>query len=258
MLKGWRGCFKVSRRTEVEGRAQIASAEATQSIRKLIASALGIRRVLTSSSIPKASEIQRMELLNYCVFAASTETKWRRGVADSIQNFVSCTALNRDSSNPGWVLWSIIVVVFHSLFFQNFSYPLVLDLIRAAQCWNPLPSKDIPSPILVSECFARAQDNFFRGKIKPRPFLSNGLGRRAVTNCKMEKHKAHCVQKREKAHKREPMKSTLETLGGKKTNKQTNRNYKKIKKFSRRFPSGKVAETPMQCSIREWLISANK
>lgn len=59
----------------MEGRAQIASAEATQSIRKLIASALGIRSVLTSSSIPKASEIQRMELLNYCVFAASTETK---------------------------------------------------------------------------------------------------------------------------------------------------------------------------------------
>lgn len=83
----------------MEGRAQIASAEATQSIR--IASALGIRRVLTSSSIPKASEIHRMELLNYCVFAAPTETKWRRGVADSIQNFVSCTALNRDSSNPG-------------------------------------------------------------------------------------------------------------------------------------------------------------
>lgn len=85
----------------MEGRAQIGSAEATQSTRKLRASALGIRRVLTSSSIPKASGIYRMELLNYCVSAAPTEAKWRNGVADSIQNFVSCTALNRGSSTPG-------------------------------------------------------------------------------------------------------------------------------------------------------------
>lgn len=57
-------------------------------------------------------------------------------------------------------------------------------------------------------------------------------------------HKAHCV------HKRKPVKRTLETQGGRKqTNKQTE--ITKKKKFSRRFPNRKVAETPIQCSIRE-------
>lgn len=57
----------------MEGRAQIASAEATQSTRKLRASALGIRRVLTSSSIPKASGIYRME---QPPLRQSGETEW--------------------------------------------------------------------------------------------------------------------------------------------------------------------------------------
>jgi len=83
-LKGCRGCFKVSTHTEVEGRDKIAGAEVRQSSRKLIASALDIRSVLTSSSFPKASYSQMMELLNYWVSTDLSEMKWRRGRTEYI------------------------------------------------------------------------------------------------------------------------------------------------------------------------------
>lgn len=63
---------------------------------KLIFSALGIRNVPTLSSFTKALYNQMMVLLNYCVSAAHSGMKWRRGAADFTHNFVSNAALNED------------------------------------------------------------------------------------------------------------------------------------------------------------------